>query len=113
MAIFSAPTGTIIGKKWLDHQTMASTIVEIDARQITDWASFHDVFDKVMGFPDFYGRNMDAWIDCMTSLDDPDDGLTSVHAPSGGVLVLHVEHIGDLANRCPDIYEAIVSVRHS
>ena len=23
--------------------------------------------------PDFYGKNMDAWIDCMTYLDEPDE----------------------------------------
>lgn len=87
---------------------MASTIVRIDARKIADWESFHDVFAEEMGFPDFYGRNMDAWIDCLTSLDVPDDGMTSVHAPKGGMLTLHLDHIGDLANRCPDIYDAIV-----
>ncbi len=87
---------------------MASTIVEIDARQITSWSSFHDVFAKAMGFPDFYGRNMNAWIDCMTSLDEPEDGLTSVHVPRGGVLALHIDHMGNLANRCPEIYDAIV-----
>lgn len=87
---------------------MASTIVRIDARQINDWDSFHDVFAQEMGFPDFYGRNMDAWIDCLTSLDEPGDGMTSVHAPKGGMLTLHVDHIGDLANRCPEIYDAII-----
>jgi hypothetical protein len=41
-------------------------IVRIDTRLITDWASFHDVFARSFGFPDYYGRNMDAWNDCMT-----------------------------------------------
>lgn len=48
---------------------MQTTIVDIPAHEITDWDSFHDVFKRVFGFPDFYGRNMDAWIDCMTDLD--------------------------------------------
>ncbi len=87
---------------------MTSTIVRIDARRIKGWDSFHDVFAEAMGFPDFYGRNMNAWIDCMTSLDEPDDGMTSVHPPKGGMLTLHMDHIGDLANRCPDIYDAII-----
>ena len=61
-----------------------------------------------MGFPGFYGRNMNAWIDCMTSVDEPDDGLTSVHAPKDGFLTLQIDHIDGLAKRCPEIYEAIV-----
>ena len=61
-----------------------------------------------MGFPDFYGKNMNAWIDCMTSLDDPADGMTSIHAPQGGVLVLELSDATDLARRCPEIYDAII-----
>ena len=76
--------------------------------QIRDWESFHDVFAKAFGFPGFYGRNMNAWIDCLTSLDEPDDGMTSVHAPKGGVLTLHLDHVEDFATRCPEIHEAIL-----
>jgi hypothetical protein len=84
------------------------TVVEIDTARITDWESFHDVFAETFGFPDFYGRNMNAWIDCMTSLDEPSDGMTAVHAPPGGVLVLALSDATDFAARCPDIYDAIV-----
>ncbi|HZV35960.1 MAG TPA: barstar family protein [Verrucomicrobiae bacterium] len=42
----------------------------IDTKRISDWNSFHSVFSEVMGSPNFYGRNMDAWIDCMTNFDD-------------------------------------------
>ena len=57
-------------------------IVRIDASRITSWDTFHDVFAKDFGFPDFYGRNMDAWIDCMTCLDDPESCMTTVHGTS-------------------------------
>lgn len=87
---------------------MAATVCKIDTRQIRDWDSFHDVFARELGFPGFYGRNMNAWIDCMTSLDEPGDGMTSVHALKNGTLTLHLDHLGDFANRCPDIYEALV-----
>ncbi len=83
-------------------------VVEIDTSKITDWDSFHDVFSACLGFPDFYGRNMNAWIDCMTSLDEPEDGMTSVHSPDGGVVVLALSDATDLSRRCPDIYEAII-----
>lgn len=84
------------------------TVVEIDTNTIIDWSSFHDVFKAELGFPEFYGRNINAWIDCLTSADEPRDGLTTVHAPDGGVLVLRLSDAADLASRCPDIYEAIV-----
>ena len=51
-------------------------LVRIDTTKIRDWASFHDVFTEIFGFPDFYCRNMDAWVDCMTSLDDPAAGMS-------------------------------------
>lgn len=84
------------------------TLGEIDTAEFVDWESFHDAFAKRLGFPDYYGRNMDAWIDCLSSVDCPEDGMTSVHAPSGGVLVLALAHMTELAARCPDIYDAII-----
>jgi len=81
--------------------------VKIDTARILDWNSFHDIFAEELGFPEFYGRNMDAWIDCMTSLDAPQDGLSRVHAPESGVLVLHLEGMREFAGRCPEIARAI------
>ena len=51
---------------------------------------------------------MDAWIDCLTYLDEPDDRMTTIHAPPGGVVVLDLSHLRDLASRCPDIYSALM-----
>ena len=53
-------------------------LVKIDCTQITDWHTFSDVFAAAFGFPGYYGRNMNAWIDCMTYLDDPDAGIERV-----------------------------------
>ncbi len=80
------------------------TIVEIPAERIVDRETFHDVFADVLGFPDFYGRNMDAWIDCLESLDEPGDGMTKVHAPPDGILVLAIRNAKDFAVRCPELY---------
>lgn len=87
---------------------MSFALVQIDARQIINWDSFHNVFSAAFGFPAFYGRNMDAWIDCLTSLDNPEDGLTNVHAPRGGVLVIQLDHAADFARRCPEQYAALL-----
>lgn len=80
----------------------------IDSEKISGWDSFHDTFAQALGFPDFYGRNMDAWIDCMTYLDDPDAGMTSTHVMPGDILVLCVSSVRTLRTRCPEIYNALV-----
>jgi len=87
---------------------MEAPVVRIDARRIVDSASFHDVSAEAFGFFDGYGRNMDAWIDCMSSLDEPSGGLNRVQAPPGGVVTLQIENVDDFAERCPDLYEALV-----
>jgi len=81
--------------------------IKIDTRAIKDWKSFHEVFRKDFGFPATYGENLDAWIDCMTSLDDPTAGMSKVHAPKGGVLTLLLEHVDAFAKRCPEIMTAL------
>jgi|SRR5687768_3632727 len=82
--------------------------VTIDARRISDWDLFHDVFAEAFGFPVFYGKNMEAWNDCMTHLDDPEAGMTSIHVARGDVVVLCILEVEDLKNRCPEIYDALV-----
>ena len=81
--------------------------VNIDGEQIRDWASFHDIFASSFGFPGFYGKNMNAWIDCMTSLDSSSDGMTSVHAPAGGIVTIRIDHAEKLKANAPEMWEAI------
>lgn len=83
-------------------------LVRIDGSRIRDWDSFHAVFKEVMGFPDFYGANMNAWIDCMSHVDDPDARMTTRHVPRGAVLTLQVDDIDEFASRCPEQYDALV-----
>jgi hypothetical protein len=80
----------------------------IDCSKIHDWPSFHEQFARVFGFPDFYGQNMDAWIDCMTSLDDPDDSMTALHCEPGKVFTLQLTNVRDFRAKCPEQYAALV-----
>jgi barstar (barnase inhibitor) len=87
---------------------MQTTVVVIPVEQITSWDSFHTVFQAALGFADFYGRNMDAWIDCMTHLDDPPSGMTSVSVGAGDLVALRIDDAPDFQRRCPEQYEALI-----
>jgi hypothetical protein len=87
---------------------MQGKIVTIPTAEIHDWDSFHAVFARVMGFPDFYGANMNAWIDCMTSVDQVDHGMSAITVGSGELLILSLEEAPDFRSRCPEQYEALL-----
>ncbi len=79
--------------------------VEIDGRSLTDWVAFHSVFAEKLGFPSYYGRNMNAWYDCLSSL--PDES-TVLALSDGDSLRLDVSHFQDLRSRRPDLAKALV-----
>ena len=83
-------------------------MIRIDASGIRDWESFHDVFAHAFGFPEFYGRNMDAWIDCMSYLDEPSSGMTSVHVAPGSTLTLVIDGAQSFKDSCPEQYLALL-----
>lgn len=82
--------------------------VQIDGTGILDWESFHDIFAEAFGFPGFYGRNMDAWVDCMTCLDDSSAEMTSLHVVTGDVVVIQLSGAEQMKKRCPEIFDALV-----
>jgi RNAse (barnase) inhibitor barstar len=69
---------------------------------------FDDVFQRALGFPSFYGRNMDAWIDCKTSVDAAADGLTTVRVLPGEILILEIGDPLYFRSRCPEQYAALI-----
>ena len=85
------------------------TRVIIDAGEITSWDDFHATFAKKFGFPKFYGCNMNAWIECMDSLDAPEDGLSKLHAPPGGIVLLELVHVDAFARDHRELYDALVA----
>jgi RNAse (barnase) inhibitor barstar len=84
---------------------MSSYSARIESKKITDWDSFHSVFSETMGFPDFYGRNMNAWIDCLTY---GNDNMTRFNVAPGGMFHLEIADAKDFAQRLPDIFQALI-----
>lgn len=87
---------------------MQTTIISIPTDQITDWESFHSVFQAALGFPDFYGRNMDVWNDCMTYIDDPPGGMSTACVAPGELIALRIDNAAEFQRRCPEQYDALI-----
>ncbi|RDS90974.1 barstar family protein [Pseudomonas fluorescens] len=83
-------------------------MVQVDANLISDWQTFHNVFAEKFGFPGFYGRNMDAWVDCLSYLGDPGAEMSSIHVQSGQTLALVIDNAQSFKRRCPEQFEALV-----
>jgi RNAse (barnase) inhibitor barstar len=69
--------------------------VTLDVSSISSWDDFHDLFCTSLKFP-YYGRNMDAWIDCMS---DP--------KIVGAGYFIHLEGTDELKARCLEIFETL------
>ena len=82
--------------------------VTIDFTKVIDSSSFHSAFQESMGFPNFYGRNMDAWIDCMSSIDEPDDGMSTVTVNPGESLDIVVLGTEQGIASCPGVFQELL-----
>lgn len=80
--------------------------VQLDARRITDWPSFHRLAKKAFGFPAFYGATLDAFIDCLSDLRE-DDGMSAFHLRPDETLRIELMHAEDLRGRAPAILDGI------
>lgn len=87
---------------------MHTKVVNIPTGRIVDWESFHDVFDEALGFPGYYGRNMNAWIDCLTYADDTESGTVADPVASGDLLTLSISDAAEFKRRCPEQFDALI-----
>lgn len=46
------------------------TQITLDGNMLADAANVHDYLMDKLGFPKYYGKNLDALYDCLTELDD-------------------------------------------
>ncbi|TAH33848.1 barnase inhibitor [Candidatus Saccharibacteria bacterium] len=79
----------------------------IDGSEIEDFDSFHRVFKQAMGFPEFYGNNMNAWIDCMGDIHE-DTGMSNVLLAANQPLNLVILNTKIFNQTCPDVLAALV-----
>jgi len=81
--------------------------VHLDGDSITDWDTFHSVCAEKFGFPDFYGRNMDAWIDCLSYINEG-DGMCRFVLEQNELLLIRVANTKHFNERVPDVFSSLV-----
>jgi RNAse (barnase) inhibitor barstar len=80
--------------------------VQLDGSQITDWNTFHTACITAFGFPDFYGRTIDAWVDCLSYLRD-DENMTKFRLKPDEVLQITIANAAVLKKAAPDLLEEV------
>jgi hypothetical protein len=76
--------------------------VTLDTAKIKDWRSFHAQSAEAFGFPEFYGQNLNAWIDCLTYLPEG-DGMSRFVLGSGEQLFIKLLSFESFAKAKPEI----------
>ncbi len=69
--------------------------VSINGGSIIDWESFHNEFQKKLGFFEGYERSLDAWINCMSDLYTNGEykSLTNFNLNDGDKLILNILNV--------------------
>ena len=52
-------------------------VLDIDFSGVDSQPQLHALLKTVFGFPDFYGANFHALVDCWSSLRSPEDGMSN------------------------------------
>jgi RNAse (barnase) inhibitor barstar len=85
--------------------------VVLPTNEIRNEKTFHAVSQRLFGFPDFYAHTMDAWVDCLSCLDDPSAEMCSLTLAPGELLVIVVPNSSQLKKEIFDsLVEATIAV---
>ena len=57
---------------------MKSKKIRLDFSKVNTLEEMHLMLKNTFGFPDFYGSNVNALIDCLSSIRYPEDGMSHV-----------------------------------
>lgn len=67
--------------------------VILDAKYLGEKNSAHEYLKKVFGFPEYYGKNLDALYDCLSE-------MSNLH-----IHIIHVEEAGDYYEKVLSVFE--------
>jgi len=87
--------------------------LEIDLAGVRESNEMHLLFKTVFGFPEFYGKNIHALIDCLSSLRYPEDNMTKIVLDKDEVLLLKIKNLSRTAKVVlSDLIVAIENVNY-
>ena len=86
----------------------AGGFIALNPNAIYDWPSFHRESQHALGFPASYGRDMDAWVDCMISLRDDGERRVKLKLDEGEMLQLELAEVEQVRERVPEFLETLV-----
>jgi RNAse (barnase) inhibitor barstar len=66
--------GTVLSQDVAWFRQNGYAIHELDGAAWTTPADFHTDAQRALNFPDYYGKNLASWVDCVAELAVPDDG---------------------------------------
>ncbi len=69
--------------------------IYIDFKEITELSDLHEKLKVELGFPDFYGMNVNALIDCLQSMRFPEEGMSNVVLGEEEVLTLELKNFSN------------------
>lgn len=76
----------------------------LNGELILNWDTFHTESITAFGFPEFYGRNLDAWVDCLSYLRD-DDGMSKFKLKDNEVLTIEITHSDKIKAHAPELLD--------
>jgi Barstar (barnase inhibitor) len=79
--------------------------IVLPTHEIRNEKTFHAVSRRVFGFPDFYANTMDAWVDCLSCLDDPAADMSAFTLAPGELLVIVVPGSAELKD---EVFTALI-----
>jgi hypothetical protein len=86
---------------------LSMAIVTLPVDEIKDWDSFHSVCQETLGFPSFYGGNMNAWIDCLSYLRQ-DEGMSKFTLAPSEHLIIQLPGALQSRERAPEVFSALI-----
>ncbi|QQO73835.1 barstar family protein [Morganella morganii] len=66
--------------------------IKVDFSKIKTLDDFYTELSDIFGFPVFFGRNINALIDCLFSLRYPQDEMTKIHVAASEYLLIELCH---------------------
>ena len=77
--------------------------IRLDLSSLRTEQDLHEALKQALGFPDSYGANFAALVDCLSGLRYPDEGMIGVALGPDEVLTLHVLNLSAAAKSVIDL----------